>query len=199
GYDYFPYEVGQYRVYQTHVINYNIDGSVDSADYQIKEIVVDKGLVEDDTTFRLERYKRVNESDAWVKDSVWSARINTYTAIVVEHNVPIIKLSFPVEENRKWDGNAMNTRDYDEYKMINVNQSYQLEGDEFFQTLEVYRGDSLDPEKIVEDDYHVEVFSRGVGLIHKKDIKLQYDYKHPGDTVEGIVFEQNLIETGEEL
>ena len=120
GYEYFPLVIGDYRIYEVEVINYNLDGTVDTTNYQLKEIVADSSLVGGGTSYRLDRYRRADAAVAWVIDSVWSARLNTYQAIVVEHNVPIIKLSFPLAEDRRWDGNAMNTFDFDEFKIKNL-------------------------------------------------------------------------------
>jgi hypothetical protein len=200
GYDYFPLETGDFRIYQTRVINYNLDGSSDTLVYQLMEVVADSSIVGDEVSYRLDRFRRANESDSWVIDSVWSARRNTYQAIVVEHNVPIIKLSFPLSEDRKWDGNAMNALDFDEFKITNYGLPYQLDGSEYAESLEMFKEDLLDPLKITNDDYHLEVFSKGVGLIHKLDINKKYcnpvDCSVPGIIEQGIVFEQKLLQIG---
>jgi len=182
------------------MINYNPDGSSDTTDYQLKEEVVDSITVADETTYRLNRYRRENEFQPWAIDLVWSARINTYQAIIVENNIPIIKLSFPVKEDRRWDGNAMNAREFDEFKMVNVDTSFLVDDQEYPNSLEMFKEDLIDPLQITNDNYHMEVFSKGTGLIYKLDIDKKYcnpvDCAEPGIILEGKVVEQKLIEFG---
>lgn len=200
GYDYFPLAVDDYRLYQVQEINYNVDGSIDTSNYQLMEIVTDESVSAGETSFRLDRYRRVLETDPWIIDSVWSARINTYQAIVVENNVPIIKLSFPVYEDRHWDGNAMNAREFDEFKMINVGSTYLVDDKEYPNSLEMFKEKKLDPIQITNDDYHLEVFSKNIGLIYKLDIDKIYcnpvDCIEPGVIEQGKVVEQKLLEVG---
>jgi hypothetical protein len=200
GYDYFPLAADDYRLYQVQEINYNLDGSIDTINYQLKEIVTEESVIADETSFRLDRYKRPTEADPYVIDSVWWARKNTYQAIVVEHNVPIIKLSFPLKEDRRWDGNAMNTRDFDEFRMINVGTTYMVDEKEYPNSLEMFKEELLDPLKITNDIIHLEVFSKDVGLIYKLDIDKKYcnpvDCSEPGIIEQGKVVEQKLLEVG---
>lgn len=197
GFEYFPYSDGQYRIYQTYVTHYLIDGSVEEEEFQVKEVVSDWKIEGDETTFRLERYRRVDENETWVEDSVWSARKSNYNVVVVEHNIPIIKLSFPIEEAKRWDGNAMNAYDYDEFKMVGVNSSYTVDEKEYPETVRIVKEEIIDT--IVRTDYRIEVFAKGVGLVYKEDRVLEYDFNNPGTIIEGIEFIQKLIETGEEI
>ena len=200
GYDYFPLAADDYRLYQLQEINYNLDGSIDTTNYQLKEIVTEELVIDDETSFRLDRYRRAIETDPWVIDSVWSARVNSYQAIVVENNVSIIKLSFPVTEDRRWDGNAMNAKEFDEFKMINVGSTYLVDEKEYPRSLEMLKEELLDPIQITNDDYHLEVFSENIGLIYKLDIDKKYcnpvDCTEPGIIEQGKLVEQKIIEVG---
>jgi len=192
-------EKGDVRTYQVQIINYNPDYSMDTANYQLKEVVSESQTANDETSFRLDRYRRDNEADPWVIDSVWWARINKYQAIVIEHNVPIIKLSFPIMEDKRWDGNAMNTHEFDEFKMVNVGISYKVDSINYLNSLEMFMEDVLDPIKITKDDYHQEVYSKDFGLIYKLDIDIKYcnpiDCSEP-QILEGREYEQKLLEIG---
>jgi hypothetical protein len=197
GYDYFPLIIGEFRIYDVEVINY-LDGSTDTTNYQLREVVSDSSIIGDETSYRLDRYRRANASESWVIDSVWSARLNPYQAIVVEHNVPIIKLSFPLVEDKRWDGNALNSIEFDEFKMENIGGTYQIDGIDYPNSLEMFKEDLLDPLKITRDDYQLEVFSAGIGLIFRQEIFKQYcsDCPEQGKIEEGIVYEQKLLEIG---
>jgi len=201
GYVYFPLQTGTYKVYDVTVINYNIDGSTDTINYQLQEIIADSSIVGEEISYRLDRYRRADATEAWVIDSVWSARRNTYQGVVVEHNIPIIKLSFPLAEDKRWDGNALNAIDFDEYKIKNLGSTFQVNGIDYANSLEMFVADQLDPLQITSDDYHVEVFSSGVGLVYKQKINKKYcnpiDCPEPGVIEEGKAYEQKLVEVGE--
>ena len=197
GYEYFPLAVSDFRTYDVSVINYNLDGSTDTVIFQLKEVVSDSSIIGEETSYRLDRYRRGDALDTWVIDSVWSARLNTYQAIVVENNVPIIKLSFPVAEDKRWDGNAMNSIDFDEFKIKNLGMPFETNGIDYPKTLQMFKEDLRDPLGITQDNYRVEVFSAGLGLIYKLDENVKYCNDCPPFTIEqGIVYEQKLLEIG---
>ena len=198
GYDYFPLIIGEFRIYDVKVINYNLDGSTDTTIYQLQEVVSDSSIIGEETSYRLDRYRRADASETWVIDSVWSARLNPYQAVVVEHNIPIIKLSFPVAEDKRWDGNALNTIEFDEFKIKNLGTTYQIDGIDYPNSLEMFKEDLLDPLKITSDDHQLEVFSAGIGLIFRQEIFKQYcsDCPEQGKIEQGIVYEQKLLEIG---
>ena len=202
GYQYFPLTLGEFRIYRVKVINYNLDGTTDTLNYQLKEVVADTSTLGTEISYRLDRFRRTDATQPWVIDSVWSARVNTYQAIVVENNIPIIKLSFPLMENRRWDGNAMNALDFDEFKIKNLDFTYQMDGTDYPNSLEMFMDDLLDPNKITNDDFHLEIFSKGIGLIHKLDTVKQYcnpgKCQETGVIEQGKVVDQKLLQIGNE-
>lgn len=198
GYNYFPLVIGEYRIYDVEVINYNAVGSIDTITYQLKEVVADSSIIGEETSYRLDRYRRANALESWVIDSVWSARLNTYQAIVVENNVPIIKLSFPLAEDRRWDGNSMNSKDFDEFKIKNLGATYQIDDIEYPNSLEMFKEDLVDPGGFTRKDYNLEVFSAGIGLIYRVDENLKYCQSCQDRFIieEGVFYEQKLLEIG---
>lgn len=195
-----PLQVGEYMIYQVEIINYNPDGTSDTTNYQLKEEVVDSITVADETTYKLNRYRRDNETQSWAIDLVWSARINTYQAITIENNIPTIKLSFPVKEDKRWDGNAMNAKEFDEFKMVNVDKIFSVDDQEYPNSLEMFKEDLIDSLQITSDNYYLEVYNKGRGMIYKLSIDKKYcnpiDCQEPGIILEGKVVEQKLIEFG---
>lgn len=203
GYQYYPIEIGQYRTYLTQQINYRLDGTIDTVKYYSKEVVEDTVRYSDGSLKHiLGRYsKGANEID-WHKDSLWAARLNKSTLVVSETNVDYIKLSFPVEESLKWDGNKLNGKNEELYEIRNLGQPYSYDTYNYQNTLTVYQADLLDPNKITEDDYRYEVFAFEVGLVYRLIKKINYcdptKCTENGTITEGIIFEQNLVEFGKE-
>ena len=100
-------------------------------------------------------------------------------------------------EDKRWDGNAMNSKEFDEFKIKDLGKIYQLDSIEYPNSLQMFKEDSRDPLGITRDNYHVEVFSVGMGLIYKLDENLKYCNDCPPFTIEqGIVYEQKLLEVG---
>jgi hypothetical protein len=190
---------GDEKVYEVERLEYKPNGEIDITLYQLKEVTGASFDSSGELNFRIERFIRPSEDAEWVIDAVWSARRNDFQAILVENNIPVIKLSFPMLEDKRWDGNAMNSLPEDEYKMKNFGASYMVSDFDFNNTVEVFKEDLLDPCKISADNYHIEVFAEGVGLIYKQDIDINYQ-SSSGCNPEnsridfGLVVEQKLID-----
>lgn len=197
GYEYFPINTGDVRIYDVLRIDHNVDFSIDTTRYQLKEVVGDTFVSGGEESYRIERFTRLNETEEWLLNSVWSTRINAYQAIVVENNVPIIKLSFPLEEDRRWDGNAMNTKTYDEFKMVNLGRPANIDDLVFSETVEMIKEEALDPTQTVTDNFHKEFFARDIGMIYRVDIDKTYCTGSPCAETKiafGLEIEYKLIE-----
>ncbi len=201
GYEYYPLTVGDYRIYHTSTTYYNLDGSIDSAKYLVKEIAEESVLFTDgNTRIILGRYsKEINDLE-WKKDSIWAVLMDDQKIVVSEANVDYVKLVFPVAEEKEWDGNATNAEQSEFYSIINLNKSYSYDTLTYENALTVVHNDLLDPAKITEDDVRFEVFAKDVGLIHKYRKKINYcsGCTENGKIDDGFIFEQKLIEFGQE-
>lgn len=201
GYEYYPTEMGDYRIYHTSDIRYNLNGTIDTTQYLVKELVEE--LIENvDGTFRLTlgRYSADIGSNDWSKDSLWAVFMDETKVVVSEANIDFIKLVFPVTENTEWDGNAFNSSDDEIYRVEEMRKNYSYDTLSFENTLTVVHKDLIDPAKITEDDYRIEVFATNVGLIHKLKFKINYcsTCAENGKIENGFIFEQKLIEFGKE-
>ncbi len=199
GVEFYPVKVGDYRVYYTKTITYNLNGQIDTTAYLVKEIAEDSVVYSDgNTRIILGRYSSNLAGTNWQKDSIWSVLSTNYNVIVSEANVDFVKLSFPVQENKKWDGNAANYKKVESYKLTDVRKPYSYDTLSYQSTLTVVHKDLLDPAKITKDDYRIEVFAANIGLIHKLKIKINYcsGCVENGKIDDGFIFEQKLIEFG---
>lgn len=200
GLDFFPLETGQYRIYDVEEIQYRITGNIDTIRYQLKEIVEDSMLMNNELTHRLHRFSRATEGTAWHLDSVWTARKNTRQVIVTESNVPYLKLVFPVAENTSWDGNSYNSKTAENYTMINISQPFALENISFDNSITVVHSNNQDT--IISLDSRKEIFARNIGLIYKESLLLDYCAEvhciGQGIIEQGVKYRQRLIDHGYE-
>lgn len=110
GYDYFPLEIGQSRVYAVDSIIFDpgLTGiQLDTLSGFMKEDVVDTlrnnagALV-----FRIERYYRKAQDLPWDIHSVISSTRENQEATITENNLRSIKLIFPLKAETEWQSTA---------------------------------------------------------------------------------------------
>lgn len=167
GYDYFPTEVGKWIIYDVDSIVHNdFSDTIDTYTYQVKEIIESEFYDnEGRTAQRIERYKRANPTEAWAIKDVWFSNRTASTAEKVEENVRFIKLAFPVQEGKKWNGNALNTLEKWEYRYDNTDISYTLNNLVFDSTATVIQ---INDSNAIEKKYSVEVYAKNLGMIYKE-------------------------------
>jgi len=191
GWNYFPTDSGSYRVYQVTNITYKLGGITDTSKYLLKETMTGPyENLERNVSFRIRREVKSIDSENWQQDSIWWVKKNMNTAVVVENNIPIIKMAFPLEENKSWDSNSENVLDEDMYSMINIGMAFtDTSGvDAFFEkTVTIIQEDVND--NIIYRDQRTEVYAENTGLVYKERIYLNYCDE---DDCRG----QNIIDTG---
>ncbi|MEM6844289.1 MAG: hypothetical protein AAF944_08330 [Bacteroidota bacterium] len=177
GISYFPIETGNFREYAVQDISYNLLNEPDTQRYFIREVVTDSFPGQgNEAIYRLERFSRFSTAEGWQLDSVWTARLNTQRAVVVENNVPLIKLVFPFISNLAWDGNALNAKPNDRYELQSTPETLLEEIESPIDTL---LGQSItvvqsNMSSLVNDSIFSETYVDEVGLFYKKSVDLAY-------------------------
>ncbi|MCZ6899744.1 MAG: hypothetical protein O7F74_05870 [Bacteroidetes bacterium] len=201
GFDFVPLQVGDFRVYQVEEITKTVLLGFDTARFQLKESLVDSFPGQGgDIIYLLHRSKRLSANDAWELDSVWTARRNQTQAVTVESNVPFIKMVFPIDENKIWDGNKLNSADNDAYEMRNLFASFDTGLTIFEETLTVIQNEKLDSIDIL--DFRKEIYGLNIGLIYKNSSFLEFcdDFDCLGqkEIEQGRILKQTIIDYGKE-
>lgn len=206
GFSYFPLSVGNYAVYAVENIQYNFGQEPDTSLYQLKEVVADSFPGNGgETVYRLERFTRMEE-EAWQLDSVWTARKSSQRIVVVENNVPLVKLVFPFQSGLVWDGNALNSRPEQMYSLIATSETLAEEmaspmDSLLAHSLTVMQEESLDT--VILYTQKLETYVEDVGLFYKKSVNLHYCASTPeclglGILESGRRYKQILIDYGKE-
>ena len=200
GSKYFPLNAGDFRVYQVDGVRYYAFNDSVAFSYLLKETVTDSFTnLESGISYRIQRQKKQMETETWEIDSIWTARKDERTAISVENNVPTIKLSFPLQEGKTWDGNRINDKPEDEYEMINLQQVYSFETITYDNTITVIQ--EYIPDIVVNTISKKEVYSENTGLVYKENIILNYrqDDDLGKEIIDnGIKYYQYLIDYGKD-
>ncbi len=197
GYDYFPLNVGAFWIYDVQEINFDASGP-DTIHYELRNSLSEKVEQDENSYYILNREKRIEGAVDWQISDVWMIRQNQFTGIVSEENIPYAKLTFPVVINKTWDGNAFNTLAYTEYRYKEADPaSYdELIADQAKVKVQI----SDIPKNIVNRDERFEVYARGVGLVEKNYIILNYCTANCGtaEIDSGIIIEQVLKAYGQD-
>ena len=201
GYDFFPLETGDFRVYNVQKIIYPVAEIPDTLIYQLKEVTADS-LIDNagELNYVLQRWKREDANDPWVLDSLWTTYKNNIQVVISENNIPLLKLVFPFEEEKSWDSNSLNFRDPDEFVMRNIFMPFSDNQLDFPTTVTVIQEEKLD--SLISLDNRYEVFARNVGLIAKVSSKLEFCQESDcfGQKIikEGRILSQALVDYGKE-
>lgn len=198
GYDFYPINAGEYKIYDVKEIRYQISG-FDTSYYQLRETIFDSIPALDQITYLIRRDIRASESEEWESDSLWTATRTANYLSITENNIPFIKLTFPVTLGREWDGNSLNSRGEVTY---------------YYQTLENPAIDSVSidnhirviieniEENVTGIDLKSEVYVRDVGLVEKDYLTYKKctssDCGEIGQIIAGRALKQTLIEINNE-
>ena len=195
GYQYFPLIKGHWITYEVDSTVYtSINSIVDTQyfNYQIKEVV---GSEYKDNSgninYKIERYFRENDSAAWRLKDIWISFKDEFKATKTEENVKFIKLTFPVKENNKWDGNAYNTMSVQEYKYRNVNKQGVVDGLFFNSCCDVLQEDLI---TLISENYSIERYAVNVGMIYKYYRNVEKELNQ--GLKSGIEYSYKLIDYG---
>lgn len=200
GFTFFPLQSGSYNVYEVEKTEYKFSGEIEVTSFLLKEAVVDSFPNDDESyTYVLHRSTKSNSSD-WKLDSVWSARKSNHQAIVVENNVPYVKMVFPFKEKTTWDGNRFNTKEEELYTMEQVNQPLTINNQTFDKAVTIIQKDNQD--SIIFLERRKEIYAQEVGLIYKESAAIKYCAQAHciGNNVidSGVLYKQTIVESGKE-
>jgi hypothetical protein len=195
---YIPLQVGDFQIYDVDETNYFPLEDPEQLHYQVKTQVVDSFEHNAGSyTYVIHRSRRDSESDPWTYVESWSVRVTDLEAIVNESNISFVKITFPVAAGKKWNGNAYNSSEEDDYEMTSVDQPYQLEDTEFASTITVDQENRVD---LLFNDRRFEVYAKDIGLIYREVTDLEYCSEvacfGQNKIERGIVYKQTIIEYG---
>ena len=198
GYDFYPMEVGTYRIYD--IVRKEYVSTIPESDtFQVKEMATETFTIGGEPRYRLERYYRDSENDPWpiVPDSIWSVHVSTQRVVRVENNIRYVNLVFPVEKNMSWNGNIENFKGADTYTIKSAGGPYELSGKNYDKTAYILQ--EFDTNQ-VDVDIRFDVYSKGIGLVERYKETYAYFQKPDGtltDTIEsGVIYHEILNSYG---
>lgn len=183
GYEYFPLDVGIFRIYEVDSIIYDpaINGTrVDSSTTLIRDLIAE--ALTDETgqmQFRVERSERKSEAEPWRNTKTFTLAREERRALWTEDNLRFVKMPFPLKTGARWNGNAFFDplviipvagesiqmfKDW-ESEVIGIGESAQV-GDLSFSDVTTIR--LADSQNLIELRQATERYARDVGLIYRE-------------------------------
>ncbi len=172
GQDYFPLEIGRYVEYDVVNISYPVNSAPVTDQYIMRQEVVDTirnqagGL-----TYVLYRWRKEQENDPWEFLETWSARLENNRIVIIEGNIPYIKISLPVRNQLMWNGNSLNSFPEDTYQMTGLDVPFTVPGDIEIPSVTIIQ-EEFDDLIIGERDIRHEIYGRNVGLLKREIVNL---------------------------
>lgn len=195
--EYFPAEVGSYIIYECDSIIFDdFNQVVDTQTFRIKEYF--ESSFTDNTgrpAIRIERYKQFGPAGTWHLKDVWQLAKTDQQVEKVEEDVRMIKLIFPVKEDKEWDINALNNVGARTVAYKDVHTSYSTGSLSFDSTITV---ENTDPKNLINEYRDTEIFAKNVGLIYKRFVDVKYLTPPAVGVESGVVFTMRAVEIGKE-
>jgi len=171
--------VGKYVIYDVDSTFYNVPFNI-TANYkfQLKEVVDSKYIdAQGNDAYKIIRYKKDTAvSSDWIHQVVWNATINNSNFQKVEDNIRFVKLIFPIKNNKKWNGNSMNTLSSWDYEYTSSHQS-ELIGNTMLDSVTTVTQFDDENEILIQRQFYQEKYAVNIGLVYKKsvDVKKLFD------------------------
>lgn len=183
---YFPLDSGHYVTYQVDsIFSYSSDAARDTQSYQLMEVVGDTFYDNlGELNYELNLYRRENSNAQWNFDRKWYAKKGDRNVQKQEDDLRFIKLVFPPEQNKSWNGNAYipdndNYKDFKDwdYFFVNVNEPYSINSFSFDSSLTV---SGVDDETFISKRKRKEVYAKNVGMVYQEyELKKKIIYTLP--------------------
>jgi hypothetical protein len=172
GQSFYSIQKGQFQTFSVKQTRFALNENPVTTTYQLKEIIGDEFVGENGEKLNeVLRYVRLNGLENFRLDSVFSVRKDANVVVKMEHNIPYIKLDFPIEEGKTWNGNLFNARPLKGYLAENVNTSKMVGNSTFNRTITVIESQDS---SLVDKELRYEIYADEVGLIYKKTESLLY-------------------------
>lgn len=183
GYNYIPIDTGRYYIYDVDSIYIECAvGLNDTTNYQIKETYPSTFLDANGViALNVTRYYRSDSTQAWalMTPDVWWLQRTTTRLEKSEENLRIVKMTYPIDENYTWNGNAYNILPAQDYTYgqndISFNNGFEI----FDSTITVYQKE--DTGNLIQYYLFTETYARNVGMVHKQKFNIQ----------EAIIYDSN--------
>lgn len=198
GHEYFPLEVGKYRIYEVDSLQFDLGAGdrpvVDSSHFFMRLETVEEYIDQTgQTNYRVERSRANELGDPWeIMDVIVESR-TVNQAFYVEDNLRFIPLVFPLRENLEWDGLAyfpddivifvkgetLEIFDNWQHRVVSTGTQEQIGGMSYSDVATI---EQVADTNIVELRYSIEKYASSIGLVYRERQMIDSFCKYIGET-----------------
>lgn len=190
--DYYPLQVGKYINYKLDSTVYINFGQKDTIIHYLAQDIVDAQITDNlgRPAYRVTRYLRKDTTQSWTPNNTFMVVPTRSSIEYVENNLRFLKLVSPIKQDFSWKGNSyIDTHSIDsdlkylddwDYIYDSVDAPLTINSLSFDTTIKVFqRNESLNlpvtsTTDIAGQDYSVEKYAKGVGLIYREFLHWEY-------------------------
>lgn len=184
---YFPLQTGDYWIYQVTQENYAGSSSAKKSVYQLQQKIGNSYTQNGQLFYLLEESVKRSEQAGWQLSSIRTVYKNLKEVVSLEHNVPVVKLIFPVTSTTSWNVNTYNAHADTVLRYENTGKAFALNKLNFDRTVSAV---GADDSTLVNQDRYRRVYAQNVGLVYSENVSLAYCQSTPA------CIGQALIESG---
>lgn len=159
---YFPLFVGMERVYTIDSLAYDNNAGITQIDtfrYLYREVVTEiitNGAGEEQ--FVVSRFYTDTPGGVWRVANRYTAQLTELHAIVTEENRPVVKIAFPAELNKNWNGNLFNNLGLQRFRITEIHRSFN----QYDKTLNVLQQNDSNAIEVIRRN---ERYAENIGLV----------------------------------
>lgn len=167
GYEYFPTQTGATWIYAVDSLVYDDNSgqtTIDTFRFQYKEqLVATFTDITGDTGQIINRFFRMNDSASWILLNQSTQLRTALNAQRVQENVRYVKLVFPLERSKKWNGNMYNALGTESYSVSYLNQPTTAGTSTYPLTTKIMQRNEVNA---IEEIVRYEIYARNIGLVY---------------------------------
>jgi hypothetical protein len=167
GYNYFPTQTGATWVYHVDSLVYDDNSgqtTIDTFSFQYKEQITGTYTdVTGETAQQVSRFFRYSDTLPWTGLNQWTQMRTALNAQKVEENTRFVKLVFPLERNKKWNGNIYNALGSEQCVLNYVDQPATIGSISYPLTAKVTRKNEVNA---IEEIIRYEIYARNIGVVY---------------------------------
>lgn len=184
--EYFPLKLKKVLIYDVDSTFYNeFNNSVTNYKFELKDSVASVFTnLTGDSIFRVERYKKPANSTVWNYQKTITKSRNTRIAQETIDNQTFIRLTFPPEVYKEWNGNSKNTLGDQPYYISDFPFNTTINNNTFDSTIVVQQ---IDDVNLIQEDIVSEIYAKNIGLVQKDVTAIKKDISS-GRIMHGTIY-----------
>ena len=168
--DYFPLQTGDYWIYQVTQDTY-VANSVKKNVYQLQQKISGSYTQNGQLFYLLEESVKKSEQGGWQLSTIRTVYKNLKEVVSSEHNVPVVKLVFPISTATSWNVNTYNANADTLLRYQDTGKAFAINNLNFDRTVSVL---GANDSTLVNQERYRRVYAQNIGLVYSENTSLAY-------------------------